>query len=133
MRSKKYLWMAVVLTLLVGPVASWLGTGARAQADNSINGIVYDLNGKAYPNVTLVFTSEENGRSFTITTDEHGHYHTPQIGAGTYDIDVKDKGQVVFKTGVKPRGALLGEMEDAALAIDLLSKSACLESQHSQY
>jgi tetratricopeptide (TPR) repeat protein len=104
MRSKKYIWMAVLLTLLVGPVAAWLGTGARAQLDNSINGIVYDVNGKPYPNVTLVFTSEDNGHTFTITSDEHGHYHTPQIAGGTYDIDVKDKGQVVFKTGVKING-----------------------------
>jgi len=77
------------------------GRRAAAQADNSLNGSVYDMNGKPYPSVQLVFTSEDNGRSFTVPVDEKGHYHTPSISAGTYDVDVKDKGQVVFRTGIK--------------------------------
>jgi tetratricopeptide (TPR) repeat protein len=104
MKFKKFLWMAVALVMLVAPVASWLGAGAAAQADNSLSGTVYDVNGKPYPNVVLVFTSEDNGHSFTINADDKGRYHTQSIAAGTYDIDVKDKGQVVFKSGVKVSG-----------------------------
>jgi tetratricopeptide (TPR) repeat protein len=96
--------MAVALVLLVVPVASWLGAGAAAQADNSVNGTVYDMNGKPYADVVLVFTSEDNGHSFTVTADDKGHYETPAIAGGTWDIDVKDKGQTVFKTGVKLSG-----------------------------
>jgi tetratricopeptide (TPR) repeat protein len=104
MRFKKILWMAVVLVLLVGPVSAWLGAGAAAQGDNTMSGTVYDVNGKAYPGVSLVFTSEDNGHTFTVIVDEKGHYHTPSMNAGNYDIDVKDKGQIVFKTGVKISG-----------------------------
>jgi tetratricopeptide (TPR) repeat protein len=123
MKFKKFLWMAVALVLLVVPVASWLGAGAAAQAGNSVNGTVYDVNGKPYPNVQLVFTSEDNGHSFTVNADAKGRYQTPQIGAGTYDIDVKDKGQLVFKTGVKLSGG--GEFtQDIKITISDAQKKA---------
>jgi tetratricopeptide (TPR) repeat protein len=131
MRSKKFLWMAAVLTLLVGPVATWLGNVARAQADNTLSGTVFDVNGKAYPGVTLVFTSEDNGHTFTVIVDEKGHYHTPSLSAGTYDVDVKDKGQVVFRTGVKTSGG--AEMNwDIKIIISDAQKKAAEEQAEQQ-
>jgi tetratricopeptide (TPR) repeat protein len=131
MRLKKLLLTAVALVLVVGPVASWLGAGAAAQSGNSVSGIVYDANGKPYPNVQLVFTSEDNGHSFTVNADAKGHYQTPQIGAGTYDIDVKDKGQLVFKTGVKLSGG--GEFtQDIKITISDAEKKAEAEQAAQQ-
>ncbi|MGB6199789.1 MAG: tetratricopeptide repeat protein [Candidatus Acidiferrales bacterium] len=124
MRSKKILWMAVALALLMVPVASWLGAGAAAQGGNSLTGEVYDVNGKAYPNVELFFTSEDNGHSFTVQVDEKGHYHTPALVAGTYDVDVKDKGQVVFRTGVKISGGSEMNWDIKVVVSDAQKKAA---------
>jgi tetratricopeptide (TPR) repeat protein len=104
MRFKKILWMAVALALLVGPVASLLSPRAAAQGVYTLSGTVYDPNGKPYANAQLVFTSEATGNSFTIKTDSKGYYHTPPLASGTYDIDVKDKGQLVYKSGVNFAG-----------------------------
>ena len=131
MKFKKFLWMAVALVMLVVPVASWLGAGAAAQADNSLSGTVYDVNGKPYPNVVLVFTSEDNGHSFTINADDKGRYHTQSIAAGTYDIDVKDKGQVVFKSGVKVSGG--GDFtQDIKITVSDAEKKAEAEQEAQQ-
>jgi len=104
MRSKRILWVVVALALLVVPVATWLGSAAFAQGGNTITGSVYDVNGKLYPNIQLVFKSEDNGQTVTVPVDAHGHYHTPLLASATWDIDVMDKGQVVFKAGLKISG-----------------------------
>jgi tetratricopeptide (TPR) repeat protein len=131
MRIKKILWMAVALAMFVGPVAAWLGAGAAAQGDNTISGTVFDVNGKPYPGVQLVFTSEDNGRSFTVNADDKGHYHTPNMNSGNYDIDVKDKGQIVFKSGVKISGG--GEQSlDIKITISDAAKKAADEQAAQQ-
>jgi tetratricopeptide (TPR) repeat protein len=104
MRSKRILWVVVALALLMVPVATWLGSAACAQGGNVLTGNVYDANGKLYPNVQLNFKSEDNGKTITVPVDARGHYQTPPIAAGTWDIDVVDKGQVVFPTGIKISG-----------------------------
>jgi tetratricopeptide (TPR) repeat protein len=91
----------VAIALLAVPVATWLGSAAFAQEGNSLSGIVYDLNGRPYPNIQLNFKNEANGQTMTVPVDAKGHYRTAQIAAGTWDIDVVDKGQVLFRTGVK--------------------------------
>jgi tetratricopeptide (TPR) repeat protein len=122
--------MGVAVALLAGPVAAWLGAGAAAQSDNSISGTVYDVNGKAYPSVQLVFTNEDNGKSFTISADEHGRYRTPEFPSGTYDIDVKDKGQLVFRTGVKVGGDQNATLDIKVVVSDAQKKAA--EAQAAQ-
>ena len=119
MRIKKILWIALALALLAGPAASWLGTRAAAQDLSSLSGTVYDVSGKPYPNIQLVFTSEDNGKSFTVNVDSKGHYHTPGLAPATYDIDVKDKGQLVYKWGVKFAG-----QEDATMDIKVVVSAA---------
>ncbi len=105
MRRTRVLWMAVALLLAMGPMATWLGSSAAAQAGNRLSGTVFDPDGKPYANVTLVFTSEETHRVFTVTTDAKGRYITGDMEDGIWDIDVKDQtGAVVFKAGVKVGG-----------------------------
>jgi len=97
--------MVVALLLAMGPIATLLGSSAAAQSGNHLNGTVYDADGKPYPNVTLVFTSTETHRIFTVTTDAKGRYSTPDMDSGTWNIDVKDQtGAVVYETGVKISG-----------------------------
>jgi len=128
MRSKKILWVMVALAVLAVPVATWLGSAAFAQGSNELSGNVYDANGKLYPNIQLTFKSEDNGQSMTVPVDAKGHYHTPQIAAGTWDIDVVDKGQVVFRTGVKISGG--GEQSlDIKIVISEAQKKAQAEQQ----
>jgi len=104
-RRMKVLLVLFGLILTIGPIATWLGSNAAAQSGNHVDGVVYDPDGKPYVGVTLVFTSTETHQVFTITTDAKGHYATPDMANGTWDIDVKDaSGQVIYETGVKISG-----------------------------
>lgn len=106
MRRSRAIWMVAALLLAIGPIATWLGSSVAAQGGNHLSGTVYDPDGKPYANVTLIFTNTETHRVFTITADAKGHYSTPDMDSGTWDIDVKDQtGAIIFQTGVKVSGA----------------------------
>ena len=127
-RRTKVLWMVVALALVMGPIATLLGSSAAAQANNKVNGTVFDPDGKPYPNLTLVFTNTDTHRVFTITTDAKGRYSTPDIDGGTWNIDIKDQtGAVIFQTGVKISGGQQF-VQDIKVTISAQQKKA-LEEQ----
>jgi tetratricopeptide (TPR) repeat protein len=127
-RIKKILWMAMALAILTGPVSTWLGARAAAQDDNTLVGTVYDVNGKPYPGVVLVFTSTENGKTFSVTADGHGHYNTPGFAAGMWNIDVKDKGQIVFGTAAKVGGGQENTLDIKIIVSDAQKKAAAAQA-----
>ncbi len=102
MNRTKTFRMAVVLALIAGPLAAWLATAAYAQGGlSSLQGTVYDVNGKPYADVTLTIKNTENNKTIDVKTDSKGHYSAAGLQGGTYDIDVKQKDQVVYQTGTR--------------------------------
>jgi len=95
--------MAIVLALIAGPLAALLGPAAHAQgAFGALSGTVYDQQeGKPEPDVTIVITNVDNSKTTEVKTDSRGHYSLAGIGGGTYNIDVKVMGQVIYQTGIK--------------------------------
>jgi tetratricopeptide (TPR) repeat protein len=93
--------MAVMLALLAGPVAVCLGPAAYAQAYGVLSGNVLDVTGNPDPNVTLTITNTETNKSTDVKTDSKGHYSMAGLAGGTYNIDVKEKGQIIYQAGFK--------------------------------
>jgi tetratricopeptide (TPR) repeat protein len=93
--------MAVMLALLTGPVAVWLATAAYAQGFGVLTGDVLDVTGKPDPDVTLTITNTDTNKSTDVKTDSKGHYSMAGVTGGTYTIDVKEKGQLVYQAGFK--------------------------------
>ena len=64
-RTKAFL-TAVALMLIA--------TAAYAQGSMSVlQGTVSDVNGKPFPDVTLIIKNTESSQSFTVKTDTRGH------------------------------------------------------------
>ena len=105
MNRMKVIRMAALLALIAGPLAAWLAPAAYAQA-GVLQGSVFDLTGKPYPDVTIAIKNIENNKEFTAVTDAKGHYTSPTLPPGTYNIDVKGKDKdgkdmLLYQAGIK--------------------------------
>lgn len=104
-RTKTFKW-AVLISLIAGPLMACLVTAAFAQALGVLSGVVSDMQGKPYPDVTLSIKNVETGKQSDIKTDAKGHYSLAGVAGGAYTIDMtaKDKDgkdQLLYQTGVK--------------------------------
>src|SRR5487761_516643 len=105
MNRMKAIRMAALLALIAGPLAAWMAPVAYAQG-GTLQGTVFDMTGKPYPDVTISIKSIETNKETDVTTDAKGHYSAPGLAAGTYNVDVKgkDKDQkdmLLYQTGIK--------------------------------
>ena len=105
MNRMKAIRMAALLALIAGPLAAWMAPAAYAQG-STLQGTVFDMTGKPYPDVTITLKNKENNKEMSVTTDAKGHYSAPGLAAGTYNVDVKgkDKDQkdmLLYQTGLK--------------------------------
>jgi tetratricopeptide (TPR) repeat protein len=102
MNRTKTFRMAVVLALIAGPLAALLATAVYAQGGlSSLQGTVYDMEGKPFVGITLTIKNTENNKTIDVKTDGKGHYSAAGLQGGTYDIDVKQKEQVIYQTGTR--------------------------------
>ena len=96
-----------MLALLAAPLALFV-PAAHAQ-NATLSGTVYDMMGKPYPDVTIVFKGVESGKETDVETDAKGQYKTPGLPAGTYNVDLKTKDKdgkdyLLYQTGLKLTG-----------------------------
>ncbi len=94
-----------MLALIAGPLAAWLAPAAFAQG-GTLQGTVFDMMGKPYPDVTMSIKSIESGKQFDAVTDAKGHYSAAGLGPGTYNVDVKGKDKdgkemLLYQAGIK--------------------------------
>ncbi len=116
--------MAVVLALIAVPLAALLATAAYAQATGMVSGIVLDLTGKPYPNVTLIFTSVETNMVTQAVTDEKGHYAMTNLPGGTYNIDLKAKDKDGNEELIYQAGAKLAAGANAKFDVNMMELKA---------
>jgi len=105
MNRIKTLRTAVLLAVIAGPLAAWLGTTAYAQG-GALSGTVFDLTGKPYPDVALTVTNTETNKVTEAKTDDKGHYAVPGLGGGKFNVDFKAKGadgnpQLIWQAGLQ--------------------------------
>lgn len=72
-------WAALVLTLL-------LPTIMFAQGSTRVDGTVSDIQGKAWPDVTVEIKNPDTGQTFTVKTDKAGHYSQLLPKGNIYDF-----------------------------------------------
>ena len=101
MKRNKTLSMAVMLALIAGTLGVGLVAAAYAQGFGQLSGTVYDTTGKPYVDVTITFANTETNKATEVKTDGRGRYSTPPLAGGTYNIDLKVKGQVIYQTGLR--------------------------------
>lgn len=105
MNRMKAIKVAALFALLAGLLVAWPAPAAYAQG-STLQGTVFDLTGKPYPDVTISIKNIETNKQIDATTDAKGHYSAPGLTPGTYNIDVKakDKDQkdmLLYQTGIK--------------------------------
>ena len=105
MNRMKAIKVAALFALLAGLLVAWPAPAAYAQG-STLQGTVFDLTGKPYPDVTISIKNIETNKESAATTDAKGHYSAPGLTPGTYNIDVKakDKDQkdmLLYQTGIK--------------------------------
>ncbi len=74
---------------------------AAAQNMGSVSGEVKDINGKPYPDVTVVLKGEESGLTYTLKTDRSGRFVQIGMKPGIYSVKFSVKDQVGYETNVR--------------------------------
>jgi len=129
MNRSKAIWKVIVLAVALGPLEAGLAAGAAAQNIGALRGEVRDLEGKPFPDVTLVIKDSEMGQTFQAKTDKNGRFLQSGLRGGIYLISVKVKDQVVYEMNARvPSG---GEQEVSINFKDIKEKqgAAALEAQ----
>jgi tetratricopeptide (TPR) repeat protein len=129
----KIIRMAALLALIAGPLAAWLAPAAYAQG-GVLAGTVFDLTGKAYPDVTIAIKNNETNKEFSVTTDAKGHYSAPGMVIGTYNIDVKGKDKdgkemLLYQTGIKLAGGAIPSFDINLKELQEQGKLAAVEAE----
>lgn len=101
MKRIQPMWMLVALALAIGPVSAWLGAGAAAQVGSSIiAGEVRDQEGKPFPDVIVLLTSEQ-GRKWQVKTDKNGRFSQGFLPSGVYTVGYQVRDKVIWETKVR--------------------------------
>jgi tetratricopeptide (TPR) repeat protein len=125
--------MAIVLALLAGPLAAWLAPAAYAQS-GVLQGNVFDMTGKPYPDVTIAIKNVENNKEFSAVTDAKGHYTSPGLAPGTYNVDVKGKDKdgkdmLLYQTGIKLAAGTIPAFDINLKELQEQGKLAAIEAE----
>src|SRR5579863_6409444 len=91
-------------TLFVLAVVVALVPGSRlaSAADNGIlSGQIKDADGKPWPNITVGAQTAEGQPEHTATTDADGRYKISGLAEGTYIVNIKQNGELIFQIRAK--------------------------------
>jgi tetratricopeptide (TPR) repeat protein len=134
MNRTKAIRIAVMLALIAGPLAAWLGTAAYAQAPSTLSGTVLDLTGKPYPDVTITITNVATNKASEATTDAKGHYTASGLTGGDYNVDFKakdesQKDQLIWQAGLKLQAGTTPTYDVNLKDLQAQGKLAAIEEQ----
>ena len=101
-----------------------LAVPAAAQNMAGVSGIVTDLEGKPFADVTVIFKSVETGLAYTSKTDKSGHYSQVGMRPGVYEVTLKQKDTVIFNTKGQPIAASPDNVFDINLKEFIRKESA---------
>ena len=114
MTSKKIVFLAVVLALVLSAPALW----AQSASTSALTGTVTDPTGAVLPGVTVTATAVATNQSRTVVTTESGVYRIPLLDPGSYRVrfglpgfktsEVTDINLAVTETSVLNRTLELG-------------------------
>lgn len=101
----------------------------RAQENATVTGTVTDSTGAVIPNATVNLTNTATGVTRTVTSNSVGAYRFPNVGIGTFNLDVTASGFAKFtKTGIVVNVASTLE-EDAKLNVGSQAQTVTVAAQ----
>jgi len=86
----------ILITLLLALMAALSVQLASAQATASVRGACKDVDGKPIVGATVVWANLDNGRKYTLKTDNKGEYFSLGISPGKYNVLLLQDGKELF-------------------------------------
>ena len=83
--------LATALALGLAPIISGRAAEAAAQNFARIDGEVRDLEGKPFPDVTIIIKFEETGQTYELKTDKNGRFTQVGLRNGIYVLTFEGK------------------------------------------
>ena len=99
--SKNRLWKSFAICAALVAALLAFSPAAQAQENATVNGTVTDSSGAVIPNANVTLTNTATGVVRTVTSNSVGAYRFPNVGIGTYTLDVTASGFAKFqRTGI---------------------------------
>src|SRR5271154_843533 len=75
-----------VVLVLMGLLAVWCLPSAFAQASGTVKGVCKDVEGKPIAGAQVEWANQDNGRKYSLKTNNKGEYFSLGITPGKYNI-----------------------------------------------
>jgi tetratricopeptide (TPR) repeat protein len=118
-REAKNMKQCLLMVVLVMLVAALCVPPGFAQATGTVKGVCKDMEGKPVVGATLEWFNTDNGRHYTLKTNNKGEYFSLGIEPGKYRITLTQDGKQLDQVSNFPVGA-----DEASLDFDLKKSQA---------
>lgn len=100
-RAGFWLWKHIAMCAALIAALLAFAPASQGQENATVNGTVADASGAVIPNATVTLTNTATGQVRTVISNSVGAYRFPNLGIGTYTLDVTATGFAKFeKTGI---------------------------------
>jgi tetratricopeptide (TPR) repeat protein len=118
-REAKNMKQCLLMVVLVTLLAALCVPPVFAQATGTVKGVCKDMEGKPVVGATLEWFNTDNGRHYTLKTNNKGEYFSLGIEPGKYRITLTQDGKQLDQVSNFPVGA-----DEASLDFDLKKSQA---------
>jgi tetratricopeptide (TPR) repeat protein len=118
-REAKNMKQRLLMVVLVTVVAALCMPPVFAQATGTVKGVCKDMEGKPIAGASLEWFNTDNGRKYTLKTNNKGEYFSLGIEPGKYRITLTQDGKQLDQVSNFPVGA-----DEASLDFDLKKSQA---------
>jgi tetratricopeptide (TPR) repeat protein len=98
MKRLEQIWVAMAFVCALS-LATGFSINAAAQntAPGKVHGMVADVQGNAFPGLTVSFRNTTTSQVFDVVTDSGGRYNRAGLPPGNYTISLKQKDQSIYE------------------------------------
>ncbi|MGH9604990.1 MAG: carboxypeptidase regulatory-like domain-containing protein [Terracidiphilus sp.] len=122
-------WKSLAMYAALAALLLALAPSARGQENATVTGTVTDSTGAVVPNATVSLTDIATAQIRTVTSNSVGAYRFPNVGIGTFTLEVTASGFAKFtKTGIVVNVASTLE-EDAKLNVGSQAQTVTVAAQ----
>lgn len=85
-----------VIAILISLIALWLVPSAVAQNTGTVKGVCKDVDGKPIAAAQVEWLNADNGRKYSLKTNNKGEYFSLGITAGKYTVTLSKDGKEIY-------------------------------------